>query len=69
MTEKLTLSRMQLAIVCLFASAGLPSLSRAQAPVFEIEPAHSSIKFNVKASVNIAGKFDKWDAALTFYVS
>src|SRR6266481_3149186 len=66
MTERLTLSRMQLAILCLFASAVLPSLSRAQAPVFEIEPAHSSIKFHVKASVNIAGKFDKWDAALTF---
>jgi polyisoprenoid-binding protein YceI len=66
MTERLTLSRIQLAILCLFAPAVLPSLSRAQAPVFEIEPAHSSIKFHVKASVNIAGKFDKWDAALTF---
>jgi polyisoprenoid-binding protein YceI len=29
-------------------------------------PAHSSIKFNVKASVKIAGKFDTWDASLTF---
>jgi len=44
----------------------IPSLSRAQAPVFEITPALSSIKFDVKASVNIAGKFDKWDASLTF---
>jgi polyisoprenoid-binding protein YceI len=35
-------------------------------PVFEIEPAHSSIKFHVKESVKFAGKFDKWDAALTF---
>jgi polyisoprenoid-binding protein YceI len=35
-------------------------------PVFEIERAHSSIKFDVKASVNIAGKFDTWDASLTF---
>jgi polyisoprenoid-binding protein YceI len=34
--------------------------------VFEITPAHSSIKFDVKASVDIAGKFDKWDATLEF---
>ena len=27
---------------------------------------HSSIKFHVKSSVTIAGKFDKWDASLTF---
>jgi len=29
-------------------------------------PLHSSIKFDVKASVDIAGKFDKWDATLKF---
>jgi polyisoprenoid-binding protein YceI len=44
----------------------LPSVSRAQAPVFAITPEDSSIKFNVKASVAIVGDFDKWDAALTF---
>jgi polyisoprenoid-binding protein YceI len=43
-----------------------PSLSRAQAPVFEITPVESTIKFDVKASIDIAGKFDKWDASLTF---
>jgi len=57
---------MRLAILCLVISAVFPSLGRAQAPVFEIEPTHSSIKFHVKASVNIAGKFDKWDASLAF---
>jgi polyisoprenoid-binding protein YceI len=35
-------------------------------PVFEIIKADSSIKFNVKASVPIAGNFDKTDATLTF---
>ncbi len=55
-----------LAVLCLLASAVYPSMSRAQAPVFVIAPEHSSIKFHVKASVTIAGKFDKWDAALTF---
>jgi polyisoprenoid-binding protein YceI len=66
MTERPRLSKMRLPILCLIASAVFPSLARAQAPVFEIEPAHSSIKFHVKASVNISGKFDKWDATLVF---
>jgi polyisoprenoid-binding protein YceI len=35
-------------------------------PVFQIIKADSSIKFNVKASVAIAGVFDKTDASLTF---
>ena len=40
--------------------------SRAQAPVFEIAPTDSRIKFHVKSSIAIAGKFDKWDASLRF---
>src|ERR1700743_1477521 len=43
-----------------------PALSLAQVPVFEFDKAKSSIGFNVKASVSIAGKFDKWDAKITF---
>jgi polyisoprenoid-binding protein YceI len=43
-----------------------PLLSRAQVPVFKITTEDSSIKFYVKASVALAGSFDKWDAALTF---
>jgi polyisoprenoid-binding protein YceI len=39
---------------------------RAQAPVFEITPVNSWIKFHVKSSTTIAGKFDKWDASLAF---
>ena len=57
---------MRLAVFCLVAFAMLPSASRGQAPVFEITPLQSSIKFDVKASMDIAGKFDKWDATLTF---
>jgi hypothetical protein len=34
--------------------------------VFEITPAESWIKFHVKASTTIAGKFDNWDAKSTF---
>jgi len=44
----------------------LPTVSQAQAPVFEITPVESWIKFDVKASTKIAGKFDKWDATLKF---
>jgi polyisoprenoid-binding protein YceI len=57
---------MRLAVLCLITSVVLPSVSRAQAPVFVITPEDSWIKFNVKASVAIAGDFDKWDATLTF---
>jgi polyisoprenoid-binding protein YceI len=39
---------------------------RAQAPVFDITPEQSTIKFYVKSSVDIEGHFDKWDATLTF---
>src|SRR6202044_2580663 len=44
----------------------LPSLSRAQAPVFEITQADSKITFYIKSSVALEGTFDKWDAPLTF---
>jgi polyisoprenoid-binding protein YceI len=50
----------------LATAALLTPLSRAQVPVFEISQQGSSVGFNVKASVAIAGKFDKWDATLTF---
>jgi polyisoprenoid-binding protein YceI len=56
---------MRLAVLCLLASAVFPSVIRAQAPVFEITKVESAVKFDVKASVAIVGKFDKWDAALT----
>ncbi|HUN63925.1 MAG TPA: YceI family protein [Candidatus Sulfotelmatobacter sp.] len=57
---------MRITTLLLLASAALASPRPADAPVFEIVRADSAIKFNVKASVAIAGKFDKWDATLTF---
>ncbi len=50
-----------LCFITLFAAP-----SRAQAPVFVITPVESTIKFDVEASVAIQGKFDKWDAKITF---
>ena len=35
-------------------------------PVFKVTPVESTIKFDVEASVAIKGKFDNWDATLTF---
>ena len=61
---------MRLSIFCILASTLLTSTSRAQAadgvPVFKITPVESSVKFDVEASVAITGKFEKWDATLTF---
>jgi len=58
--------RIPLTIFCLVASTLLPSVTRAEAPVFTITRENSSITFFVKASVSIKGTFDKWDATLTF---
>ena len=57
-------------LLCCFGLFLFSSVASAQTPsgppVFEITPLHSSITFYVKASVAIKGKFDKWDAKLTF---
>ena len=60
------ISGMRLLMLCLLASAVLPTVSQEKGPVFEFNKQESSIKFNVKASVAIEGTFDKWDATMTF---
>jgi polyisoprenoid-binding protein YceI len=60
------LSGMRLTVLCLLAYAVLPSISRAQVPVFEFNKEDSAANFSVKASVALEGKFDKWDATLTY---
>jgi polyisoprenoid-binding protein YceI len=58
---------MRSVILYLAIAALLPSLGQAQtAPVFAITKDDSSIKFDVKASVELQGTFDKWEATLTF---
>jgi polyisoprenoid-binding protein YceI len=57
---------MRLRMLCLLVCVVLPSVSRAQAPVFALTQENSSVKFSVKASVAIQGTFEKWDATLTF---
>jgi polyisoprenoid-binding protein YceI len=57
---------MRLTIFLVLMLAMFSSATCAQVPVFEITPVGSTIKFDVEASVAITGKFDKWDATLTF---
>jgi polyisoprenoid-binding protein YceI len=58
--------RLAILVLVLLASAVLPSVSRAEAPVFVITPKDSSIKFHVNASIALDGTFDKWTATLSF---
>ena len=48
---------MRLAMLSLLALSVLPTLSRAQAPVFVITPEQGTIKCYVKSSVDIEGHF------------
>jgi polyisoprenoid-binding protein YceI len=57
---------MRVAVLWLLAFTVFPSTTQEQVPVFEITHAESTMKFDVEASVAIVGKFDKWDATLTF---
>jgi len=61
---------MQRTIICSLAFILFATITRAQSPsgvpVFKITPIDSQIKFDVEASVDIKGSFDKWNATLTF---
>ena len=61
---------MRLSLFCTLLSIMFSCVSQAQTgegvPVFKVTPVESSIKFDVEASVAIEGKFNKWDASLTF---
>ena len=61
-----TLSSLRFAVLCFLAVAALPSLSQDAIPVFAVTPEDSKITFYVKASVDLEGTFDKWDATMTF---
>lgn len=62
---------MRIATICLAAAVALfsfttPAQAPSEVPVFEVTPVSSNIKFDVKASIDIKGKFDKWGTTLTF---
>jgi polyisoprenoid-binding protein YceI len=65
--ETIKLRAMRIALFCLFVSVLFAPISRAQdVPIVELDHKESTIKFYVKASVALAGKFDKWEGKLTF---
>jgi polyisoprenoid-binding protein YceI len=57
---------LRLTVFCLLVLVLLLSSAQAQVPVFTVTPEESDVKFFVKASVAIDGKFNKWEATLTF---
>jgi polyisoprenoid-binding protein YceI len=56
----------RLTVTALLAFAALSSAPQAEAPIFTITHEESSVKFFVKASVDLEGTFDKWEATTTF---
>ena len=57
---------MRSVVLWLLALVAFSPFAHAQGPVYSIKPEQSMIQFSVKASVPLAGTFDKWDATLTF---
>ena len=57
---------MRLAVLGILASILMSPLAQAQGPVFVITRKIVLFPFAVKASVTIAGNFDKWAATLTY---
>jgi polyisoprenoid-binding protein YceI len=51
---------------CLFAWAALSVQAQEQVPIFVISQQESTVNFYVKASIELRGTFDKWEATLTF---
>jgi polyisoprenoid-binding protein YceI len=65
MRRRFGFSAMRLVFVIICFTV-VPSLSKAQAPVFVITKEDSSVTFYVKASVALTGAFSQWDSTLTF---
>lgn len=57
---------MRLSLLCSLLFAFLPAASSAQVPEYAITPNQSMIKFHVKSSVDLTGKFEQWSARLSF---
>jgi polyisoprenoid-binding protein YceI len=58
--------RLRLIILSLLLSPAALAQTSKGVPVYKITPVQSKIDFSVKASIELAGTFDKWNASLTF---
>jgi len=74
MSERRILSNLRFRILCLLISAAIlahgqdqvPVSGQDQIPVLATTPGQSTIKFKVKASVELAGNFETWHSTLVF---
>ena len=57
---------MRLPSLCILIFCLVPTAVHAQVPEYAITPQQSMIKFHVKSSIDLAGKFEQWDATLKF---
>lgn len=57
---------MRFRILCTLLFAVVPPISYAQFPEYAITPRQSMIKFHVKSSIDLAGRFEQWGAMLKF---
>jgi polyisoprenoid-binding protein YceI len=57
---------MRVPILCALLFAAASARTSAQAPEYAITPQQSMIKFHVKSSIDLAGKFEQWGATLKF---
>ena len=64
--ERAKTRSLPMVVLCILAFFALPSVNRAQVPVYEVTPVESTIKFGVDSSVAIKGSFEKWDASMKF---
>jgi polyisoprenoid-binding protein YceI len=59
-------TRLAILTFVIFVAATLQPAVRAQAPIYEVTPGESSIKFDVQSSVPLKGTFSQWVASMTF---
>jgi len=64
--RQLVLQIVRSLVAALLFSTGTQAQSPQGVPAYKITPVMSKITFNVKASIPIAGTFEKWDATLAF---
>jgi polyisoprenoid-binding protein YceI len=66
MFERKILSNVRFGVLCLLMAAAMLAHGQEQVPVLATTPGQSTIKFKVKASVELAGNFEKWHSRLVF---
>jgi polyisoprenoid-binding protein YceI len=64
--RRITIRIVRATFYCLFACAALSVQAQEPVPIFVISRQESTVNFYVKASIELRGTFDKWEATLRF---